>query len=205
MGRRRGRRDSDSSSEEEEEDSSSSSSSSESSSDSDSGSSSTDSYSSSASDDSEDSESEPESESDNDIRRKKKKSGGRSTSTSGWQSDDSQGTEKKKEAWERVTKQICKSLAEENVPLISLIVQELGDDGKSALKMLQKTKKIERGKGIKTADGERRKSPGGVFLHLSKESLGIEKFKQLCKEANKMKTHQKELATAIKNKKKKKK
>ena len=212
MVRRRRRRSSDSgsSSEEDEDAYSSSSGPSESSS----GGSSTDSYSSSGEDGSSsgsgsgsgsESDSGSSSASDSDSGGRGKKARRRRGSyTSGWRSDDSDATEKKKEDCEKVTKEICKALKEDNVALVSLIVKEFEDSGKTGLKLLAKTKKIERGKGIKTADGERRMSPGGVFLHIAKEALGIEKFKQLCKDANKMKTHQKELAAAIKNKGKKK-
>mmetsp|Transcript_22530 Transcript_22530/g.44273 ORF Transcript_22530/g.44273 Transcript_22530/m.44273 type:complete len:162 (-) Transcript_22530:230-715(-) len=77
-----------------------------------------------------------------------------------------------------ITKKVCEELKEENELLVELIVEQLGAE--EAEKLLAKAQEVEKSEeGIKTADGSRRKTPGGVYFHLAKDAIGAGKFNVL--------------------------
>ncbi|GBG28514.1 Hypothetical Protein FCC1311_047372 [Hondaea fermentalgiana] len=79
---------------------------------------------------------------------------------------------------EALKKRICEELEESNAFLVQLILEQVGlEDGE---KLLAKTHEVVKSEeGIKTADGERRKTPGGVYFHLARDQLGAGKFNVL--------------------------
>lgn len=67
-------------------------------------------------------------------------------------------------------KKACEELKEPNDHLFQLVFNEIGEGGFQEL--FDRTKEIEKkDEGILTADKSRRKSPGGVFLHLAREKV----------------------------------
>mmetsp|Transcript_16376 Transcript_16376/g.20250 ORF Transcript_16376/g.20250 Transcript_16376/m.20250 type:complete len:148 (-) Transcript_16376:811-1254(-) len=73
---------------------------------------------------------------------------------------------------------LCEELQEENKHLFSLVYKKIGSE--EFQKLLEKTKEVEKGEGIKTADGSRKKTPGGVFLHLARDKVGKSEFSKIC-------------------------
>jgi hypothetical protein len=71
-----------------------------------------------------------------------------------------------------IVRQIAEQLHEPNVPLVALVVDRLGED--AALGFLRQTLEIEAQGGLLIASGKRRRTPGGVFFHLVKQSLSEE-------------------------------
>lgn len=67
------------------------------------------------------------------------------------------------------TKRIAKALAESKIQLIRRIIQVRGLD--FAEELLAKTLEIEANGGLMVKEGDRRRTPGGVFLLLAKEQL----------------------------------
>mmetsp|Transcript_6258 Transcript_6258/g.7186 ORF Transcript_6258/g.7186 Transcript_6258/m.7186 type:complete len:268 (+) Transcript_6258:53-856(+) len=72
----------------------------------------------------------------------------------------------------------CKELNEENVDLVRRIFECLGAD--KFVKILKDTKEIQAGKGLKTADGSRNRTAGGVFLFFASEVIGRNEFNRIC-------------------------
>jgi len=73
-------------------------------------------------------------------------------------SEDNESTE--------VARQIAERLGEPNLELIERIVGRIGAEQTWAL--LAETLRIEAAGGLLTADGTRRRTPGGVFFHLTR-------------------------------------
>lgn len=86
-------------------------------------------------------------------------------------------------------KEICKQLKEENFHLIKLIYEDVGL--KSLQAVMAEVLAIEQGDGMLTADKKRKRTPGGIFLHLMKEKIGKEKFNLLVKMNQKERKKQK--------------
>jgi len=82
-----------------------------------------------------------------------------------------------------LVEKICKELNEENDSLICVMVENIGEE--KANKLLEETLEIEKGEGMLTADKERRKTPGGVFLSKCKQALGKPKYNALCTQNHK--------------------
>lgn len=72
---------------------------------------------------------------------------------------------------------IAAELGEPQVRLIQRVVRHLGCE--RSLHLLEQTRKVEANGGLQTHNGERRRTPGGVFLYLVKESLPQEEMDAL--------------------------
>ena len=73
--------------------------------------------------------------------------------------------------------EIAKQLNEPNTELIGKIVNAIGIERLS--EYLQKTLTIEAEGGMMTRDGERRRTPGGVFFYVVKDNLSKAEQKQI--------------------------
>lgn len=73
--------------------------------------------------------------------------------------------------------EIAKQLNEPNTELIGKIVNAIGIERVS--EYLQKTLTIEAESGMMTRDGERRRTPGGVFFYVVKDNLSKAEQKQI--------------------------
>lgn len=89
--------------------------------------------------------------------------------------------------------EISKKLKETNKHLLKLILDEIGLDRMKELE--KKTFEVYQGEGLFTSDKSRKKTVGGVFLHLAKEEIGNPKFNSLCKQNNKVRKKQKNSKT----------
>ena len=78
---------------------------------------------------------------------------------------------------DELTQHIADTLQERNHSLIEKIVYTIGVE--RTQEFLQKTLEIEAAGGQKTADGSRRRSPGGVFFYMVRTSLPQEERKQI--------------------------
>mmetsp|Transcript_3831 Transcript_3831/g.4291 ORF Transcript_3831/g.4291 Transcript_3831/m.4291 type:complete len:180 (+) Transcript_3831:262-801(+) len=81
---------------------------------------------------------------------------------------------------------ICKDLKEDNRTLVDLLLNEIGDYN-TGMMLYKQTLRLEKGKGVMTADGSRRRTPGGVFMHLCANRVGHKRYKELNKQCNKIK------------------
>mmetsp|Transcript_16873 Transcript_16873/g.19079 ORF Transcript_16873/g.19079 Transcript_16873/m.19079 type:complete len:175 (-) Transcript_16873:741-1265(-) len=81
---------------------------------------------------------------------------------------------------------ICKDLKEDNRTLVDLLLNEVGDYD-TGMMLYKQTLRLEKGKGSMTADGKRRRTPGGTFLHLCSNRIGQKRYKELNKQCNKIK------------------
>mmetsp|Transcript_9320 Transcript_9320/g.16356 ORF Transcript_9320/g.16356 Transcript_9320/m.16356 type:complete len:180 (-) Transcript_9320:347-886(-) len=86
-------------------------------------------------------------------------------------------------ALDAVCEKICSELKEENTSLIRTLLDKMGKT--TGEELLAEALELEKGEGIKTADGERRKTPGGVFLHLARDKIGRTLFNGICQENHK--------------------
>lgn len=84
---------------------------------------------------------------------------------------------------------VCKDLKEENRHLMKLIYESIGL--KKMNNLLEKTEEVEKGEGIKTDDGLRRRTRGGVFLYFVREEMGKEAFMSLVKQNQRERKKQK--------------
>jgi len=87
--------------------------------------------------------------------------------------ENDEGTEKEV----TLATKICKDLEEKSENMVQFLVKTIGCEKAEAL--LSETVQIEKGDGMKTADGERRRTPGGVYLQLAKEFLGVGAYNEL--------------------------
>lgn len=87
---------------------------------------------------------------------------------------------------EAVVSQICSVLLEDNQISVRLAVQALGLH--AARRLRDETLKIEDEGGLFTADGERRRSPGGVFFELLKGRVDKDTFKNIFAHQTKART-----------------
>ena len=74
---------------------------------------------------------------------------------------------------------ICDELKEENHHLMKLIYDDIGLEELQVI--VTQVWKIEKEGGMMTIDESRRRTPGGVFLHLMKDKLGKDKFNLMMK------------------------
>lgn len=74
---------------------------------------------------------------------------------------------------EKVVDEIAHRLQEPKVELIERIVSVIG--AKKAIELLGETATLEEGGGVYTMDGSRRRTPGGVYLNLLKNTPSISK------------------------------
>ncbi|CAL1569197.1 unnamed protein product [Knipowitschia caucasica] len=79
----------------------------------------------------------------------------------------------KDDALEKVAEEIAYRLREPKTELIEQVVAVVGT--KQALELLEQTARLEEAGGIYTLDGSRRRTPGGVYLNLLKNSPSISK------------------------------
>ncbi|CAI5446500.1 unnamed protein product [Caenorhabditis angaria] len=64
-------------------------------------------------------------------------------------------------------------MGEKDPATIKKIVTEIGVE--LSIKLFDETKEVERGGGMKTADGTRRRTPGGIFITLFKMDPNVTK------------------------------
>eukprot|EP00656_Telonema_subtile_P003935 TRINITY_DN11782_c0_g1_i2.p1 TRINITY_DN11782_c0_g1~~TRINITY_DN11782_c0_g1_i2.p1 ORF type:complete len:235 (+),score=39.18 TRINITY_DN11782_c0_g1_i2:152-856(+) len=69
-----------------------------------------------------------------------------------------------------ITTTVCRALSEKNWELMNQIVRKLGRD--VVIRTLSSTVDKERDGGLLTADGARRRTPGGVFLKMLADDVG---------------------------------
>lgn len=74
---------------------------------------------------------------------------------------------------EKVADEIAHRLREPKIDLIERVVAVIGT--KKAIELLEETATLEEGGGVYTLDGSRRRTPGGVYLNLLKNTPGISK------------------------------
>ncbi|KAJ3612332.1 hypothetical protein NHX12_020608 [Muraenolepis orangiensis] len=74
---------------------------------------------------------------------------------------------------ERVVEELAHRLQEPKLELLQRAVRVLGRG--QAIDLLERTEEAEREGGVTTLDGSRRRTPGGVFLHLMKSCPGVSK------------------------------
>ncbi len=89
---------------------------------------------------------------------------------------------------------MCKELSEENEPLVAIMVAQVGVD--KALELLAEAHKVFAAEGVETADGARKKTAGGVWLHLVRDVVGRPAFNALCQAEHKRRKLEKKLAAA---------
>jgi len=74
----------------------------------------------------------------------------------------------------RFVKKICMELNEPKQPLMRRCVDRLGID--YVQELLDEVQKVERDGGQMTSDGDRKRTPGGVFWNLLKQRLATEEW-----------------------------
>jgi hypothetical protein len=74
---------------------------------------------------------------------------------------------------------ISTRLQEPNVCALHIALVELPGGTAQALELLQRTEAIEASGGMATADGDRRRTPGGVFFALLRECVDREAYKRV--------------------------
>ncbi|CAL8242620.1 unnamed protein product [Merluccius merluccius] len=74
---------------------------------------------------------------------------------------------------DRVVEELAHRLQEPKLDLLQRVVRVLGRG--PAIRLLEETAALEQSGGLVTLDGRRRRTPGGVYLHLLKTSLGVSK------------------------------
>jgi len=88
---------------------------------------------------------------------------------------------RKREQWGQgagdVVRSVCKMLNEQNVDLMKRIANEFGTE--IVQMVAQKSLEKEEDGGMMTADGERRRKPGGVFMQLLSLEVSSEKLKPI--------------------------
>lgn len=90
---------------------------------------------------------------------------------------------------EKLVKSIGEKLQESNTELVEALIMRIGLE--KGQELLEKTLEVEKGEGIKTADGERRKTAGGVFLHLARDEVGRAVFNSLSSRIHKRRKKEK--------------
>jgi phosphorylated adapter RNA export protein len=93
---------------------------------------------------------------------------------------------------DKLVKSISEKLDEANVVFVEMLIRRMGLE--KGQELLDKTLELEKGEGITTADGSRRKSPGGVFLHLAKDEVGKSVFNGLSNRLHKKRKQEKKTA-----------
>lgn len=86
---------------------------------------------------------------------------------------------------EKLIKNVADTLKEDNHTLIKKVVYIIGSERTQGF--LQKTLEIEASGGMMTADGARRRSPGGVFFYIVRTGLPAEERKQIWSNTRKKK------------------
>jgi len=81
-----------------------------------------------------------------------------------------------------IAKEIASKLHEDKIDLILRVVELLGKE--MAIQLFESTKEAENDGGIMVANGSRRRTPGGVFLHLLRnhDEIPMEKIRQVFSE-----------------------
>ncbi|CAJ0573343.1 unnamed protein product, partial [Mesorhabditis spiculigera] len=74
---------------------------------------------------------------------------------------------------EDFSRQMAEALGEMNVELLTKLVTLAGKE--KAYEVFDKTRQIEKGGGMKTADGSRQRTPGGIFIYLLKADESLPK------------------------------
>ena len=77
--------------------------------------------------------------------------------------------------------ELSAALDEPNVAALALAVAELPRGAAQARDLLDTALAVEAGGGLRTADGSRRRSPGGVFFALLRDVLPADAFKRVLK------------------------
>ena len=74
----------------------------------------------------------------------------------------------------RLTREVCRTLNEPKLPLMRRAIDTLGIPAVEAL--VARVREVEEQGGQMTADGDRRRTPGGVFWKLLKQSVGEQEY-----------------------------
>ena len=86
---------------------------------------------------------------------------------------------------EGVAKSARRALDEQNIRLLREAIIAIG--AKAAKRLLKRVVETQRDGGLATADGSRKRTPGGVFFHLLRDEMTPEAYKQLMKNDSKRK------------------
>ena len=86
---------------------------------------------------------------------------------------------------EGVAKSARRALDEQNIRLLREAIVAIG--AKAAKRLLKRVVETQRDGGLATADGSRKRTPGGVFFHLLRDEMAPEAYKQLMKNDSKRK------------------
>ena len=86
---------------------------------------------------------------------------------------------------EGVAKSARRALDEQNIRLLREAIIAIG--AKAAKRLLKRVVETQRDGGLATADGSRKRTPGGVFFHLLRDEMTPEAYKQLMKADSKRK------------------
>ena len=89
-----------------------------------------------------------------------------------------------------VAKGARRALDERNIRLLREAVLAIGV--KAAKRLLKRVVETQRDGGLATADGSRKRTPGGVFFHLLRDEMEPEAYKQLMKSDSKRKRRETE-------------
>jgi len=79
----------------------------------------------------------------------------------------------------------CTQLREKNCTLVREVIRRIGARG--VRRLVAETMRVQRSGGLMTADGARRRTPGGVFFHLLRDAMPPDEYRELMKADKKRK------------------